>query len=257
MTFDFDTYEKLFASLRIDPCALLGVDRDDLVLADIKKNYRKRIREAHPDRGAKSDSACKILNAAYQYLKELATSRDNIKKREYESSHSNSIFEDVLPHSGPGDIDTKIWPARAEISGPVTKWTPPAALPPATRMEYARVRQSGGILMVTDSNDATRPGTRLCDIRSAQSTSGSISDSYLTKRELVERQQSRTGFKMPAPTMSFKESCEAMERQQGLVAKREALENRRFIQESAARMDEEKRQSILAALSMCPRRLTA
>jgi hypothetical protein len=254
MAFDFDMYERLFAKVKVDPCALLGIDRENMNSAEIKKNYRARIRNAHPDKGATSDSECKLLNAAYVYLKELAALKETPPEKT-SGAQCDSVFADRRPNR---ELRPPVFVVGSQQSPVITKWTPPEALPPCTNMDYARVRQSGGILMVTDSSDGSRLGVRLRDIR-AMSPEGvgveTISDSYLTRDEIMARQSERAQLVVQAPSMNFKDACGAMDQRKALLATRESIENRRFIQENAARFDEDKRNMILSAMAMPSRRL--
>jgi len=146
------------------------------------------------------------------------------------------------------------------VEGPttVTKWVPPVAQPPSTNLDYAGVRQSGGILLVTDSRGAPRLGSSLQAIINEPIIAGpgsNFDEVPVTRAEVVARQRQRAAAQPMTPVLSFKESCAALDRNRGLAMERETLANRRFIQDRAALLSQRERTGVLAALDKPSRRL--
>jgi curved DNA-binding protein CbpA len=268
MDIAFEDYERLFSALKADPCDILGVSRENLTKALVRSQYKRKIRELHPDRaGAKSEAACKLLNAAYAYLKRLASLRE---ERSEEARSEDEQPKEAQPHppgrgesvvddlEGLADLKSGIRIGGPTCVGTITKWAELAPLPPSTDLDYARVRQAGGILLVSSSSDEGRLGT------SIRSVMGMANEPMRTPREGdsinavgqrdVDRMKSERAIPMAKPTFSFSEACAAMERERAMVMTRETLENRRFIEERSSRFNQNKRAMVLSALSMPPRR---
>ena len=266
MDITLDDYERLFSTLKADPCDILGVSRENLTRALVRSQYKKRIRELHPDRaGAKSEAACKLLNAAYAYLKRLTSLKEEASVREGRPegtsttgkgsvSRGESVVDDL-----PGLSDIK---SGMKIEGPrggatITKWTELAPLPPSTELDYARVRQAGGILLVSTSDEG-RLGTSIKSVmdmsNEAMPTPQAGNPGGAVSQRDVERVKRERSLPLVKPSFSFSEACAAMERERAMVMSRETLENRRFIEERSSRFNHDKRNMVLSALSMPTRR---
>jgi hypothetical protein len=106
--------EQMFKKLGVDPYKMLGLRSGKCTWADVRRKYKEKAREWHPDKGKqRNDKKFKLLNTCYAYLSSQMAESDQAAGEPPAPRHGLYVVEDDDDDFQPTAPDTVV-PSNAE-----------------------------------------------------------------------------------------------------------------------------------------------
>jgi hypothetical protein len=216
--------EQMFNKLGVDPYRILGLQIGKCTWADVRRSYKVKAREWHPDKGKqRDDKKFKLLNTCYAYLKSRMAESDDAAETTV-PRHGTYVVED---DDDDDDLDPgTVLPSNAE-----------------SELACAGVVSDGERMVIsTKASDIPPWCVKLRDLarikaieEGSNTTPKHLRSSALTSREAQARIAALKRDETMAPhKIGFADACERMREQRERELAAQAAESRGYIERYSA-----------------------